>query len=432
MQISDYQKNRAKSRFIFRIVIPGIIFLIYIMITKLAYGFTPFFAHLTHSAIDVNDMTIADMYNGRTVKGEIVDIVDCLASSVTTETNKSGKITSKYTDSYYWVAILDTNTLMIVHAPDSVHGTMDYNAELFWKSLEPETDSDDMSMYSSGSSGYYDKDGNMVETHRDGEPYIISVDATLTKNDKEVVALYEKWLRDTGLNEADFEVTLAPYTLDMTKSYSSSVKAFGIGMLLLAVAITATWMFVVTLIKDKKKKEQRAAASVNAASGSYDTYGDTYRSQNSTASQPFQSQNNNNFQSQQISAYGSLDSTYQSQNNRGYGNTKVTYQSQRSAYNSNPGNTYQSQNSGGYGNTGVTYQLQQSGGYGYSGSTYQSQSSTGYSNQNSMYQSQNSTGNGNTDSSYPSKGSTNYSRSGYTNYGFSDDLYNGQEYFDNK
>ena len=44
------------------------------MITKLAYGFTPFFAHLTHSAIDVNDMTIADMYNGRTVKGEMVDV----------------------------------------------------------------------------------------------------------------------------------------------------------------------------------------------------------------------------------------------------------------------------------------------------------------------------------------------------------------------
>ena len=417
MQISDYQKNRAKSRFIFRIVIPGIIFLIYIMITKLAYGFTPFFAHLTHSAIDVNDMTIADMYNGRTVKGEMVDIVDCLASSVTTETNKSGKITSKYTDSYYWVAILDTNTLMIVHAPDSVHGTMDYNAELFWKSLEPETDSDDMSMYSSGSSGYYDKDGNMVETHRDGEPYIISVDATLTKNDKEVVALYEKWLRDTGLNEADFEVTLAPYTLDMTKSYSSSVKAFGIGMLLLAVAITAAWMFVVTLIEDKKKKEQRAAASANAASSSYDTYGDTYHSQNETASQPFQSQDNSYFQSQRSGGYGSSDSTYQSQNNRGYGNTGVMYQSQRSS---------------GYNNPGSTYQSQPSGSYGYSGSTYQSQSSTGYSNQSSMYQSQNSTGNGNNDRSYQSQDSTNYGSSGYTNYGFSDDLYNGQGYSDDK
>lgn len=370
--ISDNEKSRIKSRFIFRIVIPAAIILLYFMFTNLASGWMPFFANIMHPAIDIDQMEMTDMYKGRAVHGELVDVIDCLASSVTTTTNQSGKMTNKYTDSYYWIVLIDTNTLMIVQAPESNYSTMEYNADLFWKSLEPETDSDKSSMAHSGSMGYYDENGRWVETHKDGNPYKISVDGVLVSNDKEIVQFYEKWLRDTGFKEAGLELTLAPYTLDMTKSYDSRIKNFWTGMLLLLLTLGIVAISVITVIKKKQKEEEQTVLAANDVArkrNSYSTYGDIYRSPSGIS---------------------------------GGGNATGSFQSQRK--------------SSSYGTADSTSQLQGSyTSYGSSGGTSQSQNGgLGYSNFDSTYKPQNSA-----------------SGSGYTDYGFSDDLYTANGDSDN-
>ena len=319
---SSRLKNRVKSRFLFRVVIPGIFLILIFMYANLSYSWMPVITHLTHPSIACEDMTVNDMCNGLTVKGELDNVIDCFGV-YETETHVDERLAQEYNipekseESYIWISSIDENTLMLIHASPDDYSKLNRNAIMYWKSLDTDTDSEE------------DAEGS--EYSDSNKSYKVKVDATLKKNDPEVLALYQDWLRAAGLSAAD--VKLAPYTLDMTRSYASCVKSFGIGSLILLIVIGILWLTTDTYIRYSKKKTARETAIANAMSqgfGSYTPYGG---SQSSNSYQSFTSQRTSYPPQKSTVGYGRTN-TSSAKSNVSYGNTAGSFKSSYSSENS--------------------------------------------------------------------------------------------------
>lgn len=372
-----------------RLIITALTIWITVMALCLSSGAGVFFSQMANGTCDYYTMTNKDLKKNLPVNGTCYVVIDCIATYVTEETNKTTGKTTEKDSAYYYIVPLDEEYLMLVKTSANSQLTYDFDClvDAFW-------DEED--------SPYY----YMMDTGT-------KLDGILVKNDSDVVSYYNEWCDEMEVSDQD-GYALAAYTLDCTQSVSGRIKQFWIGSIMLLFLLGIVTILVVSYFKKKKTVSYSTSSygsvsygnnysGINSSqsSGAYDPTS-TYSSSNSAIPHSnFQSQGVQNTNSYGISNYGSTGSSYgqfqsqggQNSNNYGtsnYGSTGSSY-GQFQSQGGQSSNNYGTSN---YSSTGSSYGQFQSQGiqnsnsygtsnYGSTGSSYgQFQSQGGQSSNN--------------------------------------------------
>ena len=307
-----------------RLIVTGLTMWIVIMALCLSSGSGAFFSQMANGTCDYYTMTHSDLQKNLPVNGTCYVVYDCIATYVTSETNKTTGKTTETDSAYYYVVPLDEEYFMLVKTRANSQLTEDFDrlVDAFWYEDE---------------SPYYD----MLDTGA-------KLDGILVKNDSKVVNYYNEWIEEMELKDESY--LLSDYTLDCTKTVAARIKEFWVGMVLLLAFLGTVTAFVVSYFKKKRVSNY----SPSAASYSSPTYGSqpfgmydptaTFGSTHSTAPQ-------SNFQSHGVQSstdYGT--SNYGSTTDSTYGQGTAGYSTSSSTPSGSSYGQFQSQ--GGQGTTG--------------------------------------------------------------------------------
>ncbi|MDE7390131.1 MAG: hypothetical protein K2M82_04230, partial [Lachnospiraceae bacterium] len=267
-------KARSKARFIWFLVFLWSGLILYLI----ANSANPFSAYDT---LDCESMTVTDMKNGSSVKGMLSDVADCIASSETS--SRWGN----YTDSYYWVAILDNDTSIIVRTKSDTNTVSKYMsvADSFWFGMD------------------------LYHWENRRQTSGISVDGVLVPNDKEAVEFYEEWYKMSNLKSIGADFKLAPYMLDVTKTKSGKIRNFWLLLLVLVLTVLMAVYIIKKHTNSKIRSQSRAVSYATGSGNKSDTYGFNKKSSYGSTSAISGTAANGMYGSEQRSTYGSANTS---------------------------------------------------------------------------------------------------------------------------
>lgn len=203
-----------------------------------------FFSQMSNGTTELYSLEASAMQKNMPVNGECYVVYELIASSVTEETSKYTGKTTETTNAYYYAIPMgddDHCMLLKTKANSEMTSSADLELDLFWD------------------------DNSTIDDLFD---HAFKVDGILVNNDPEIVGFYDEWVAEF---EDDEGMTLAPYTLDCTKTVSTRIKEFWAGSVLL-VALLGVVVFLIFSYFSKKHQP----SSVPVYSPSSPTYGNDY------------------------------------------------------------------------------------------------------------------------------------------------------------
>lgn len=316
---------------------------------------------MSNGTTELYDLEASKMQKSMPVNGECSVVYELIGSYVTEETSKYTGKTTETTNAYYYAIPMlgdeDYCMLLKTSANSAMTAYADKAVEVYW---DDDATWDDVFAHS------------------------FKVDGILTTNDPEIAGFYNEWVDSWAESEEDREgFTLAPYTLDCTRTVSARLKAFWAGIVLLVAFIGAAVFAIFTYVS---KRRQRLSMPAYDSVPTTTTYGNNYSNLSGQSSNMYDptttfssgssERTSNNFQTQ-----GSTVTTNSAQ---GAGSDFYGQQNgfiPQSGQSSNGYNSYTPYQQGGYNNQNgfQTQGGQSSNSY----DSYPSQNNSDYGNDNS-------------------------------------------------